>query len=473
VIQDRTRPKEEIMIKQIQVSRAAVLVFLLGAALSPSAWVQTEEARTGAGEAEFVEWVRESAISLDADAWTEADLAGFAALDKLLEGKRFVYLGEADHYVREKYDFRLIFIEYLFKKGFRRIGMEMGYSDGKRIDRYLATGDEAILDRVTQFGFKGYLREDRDDIPAGFPGIENPEFRKTFFSEELRFIRKLRALNESLSPGGKRLSWFGFDISFFPGGGYVDARKLLEEHSSEPLVKDILQRMQRVEGESRLEEAERLRGLLEHVQERSPQLEGLLGATAAKELTTIILRLAESLVFCEAANQGPMAASWLSGLIEREQTMCRFMDDYLEELGPDEKIIFMGHNLHLCKKSQEITLGPAGSPMPKMWKAIGTHLALDRPGEVFAVWMTYDHGRHGTVLIEAGVEDVPSRPGSVESFLARAGPVFFLPLNSGDGREAFLRKEIDFNQNGSVSSAIVPDQADAIFFVREVSAIRK
>jgi hypothetical protein len=56
---------------------------------------------------DFLAWVQESAIKLDTLEWRSVDLNELSDLDKLLEGKRIVFLGEPDHYVREKYDFQL------------------------------------------------------------------------------------------------------------------------------------------------------------------------------------------------------------------------------------------------------------------------------------------------------------------------------------------------------------------------------
>jgi hypothetical protein len=62
----------------------------------------------------FLAWVKDNAIELDTLDWQSIDVGKLSVLDKLVEGKRIVFLGEPDHYVREKYDFQLIFIRYLF-----------------------------------------------------------------------------------------------------------------------------------------------------------------------------------------------------------------------------------------------------------------------------------------------------------------------------------------------------------------------
>ena len=78
----------------------------------------------------FLSWIQDNAIELDTLDWRSVDLDKLSVLDTLLAGKRIVFLAEPDHYVREKYDFQLIFIRYLFERGWRYIGMEMGRADG-------------------------------------------------------------------------------------------------------------------------------------------------------------------------------------------------------------------------------------------------------------------------------------------------------------------------------------------------------
>lgn len=44
------------------------------------------------------------------------------ALGRMLEGKRFVFLGEPDHFIIEKSPYRLTFIQYLFEQGWQDVG---------------------------------------------------------------------------------------------------------------------------------------------------------------------------------------------------------------------------------------------------------------------------------------------------------------------------------------------------------------
>jgi len=112
---------------------------------------------------ELKAWASEHAIRLDLPLQTERNLERLAALDPAIASKRIVYLGEPDHFIHEKYDYRLLMLSYLVSRGWNHIGEEMGVVDGYRINKFLATGDSKHLDRVPMYGYKGGQRTDRDD----------------------------------------------------------------------------------------------------------------------------------------------------------------------------------------------------------------------------------------------------------------------------------------------------------------------
>lgn len=149
--------------------------------------------------------------------------------------------------------------------------------------------------------------------------------------------------------------------------------------------------------------------------------------------------------------------------------MFRQMDEKLEELPHDEKIILIGHNLHLSKDYRSINY--AG--VIDMWPSIGTYVSEKLEGEVYSIWMLYDHGRHGNASSERAFEEVRSDPRRIESLMARAGRHYLLPLSSSDPRSDYLNDVRWFVVNGGRAQGLLRKNADAIFFVEEITAPRE
>ena len=147
--------------------------------------------------------------------------------------------------------------------------------------------------------------------------------------------------------------------------------------------------------------------------------------------------------------------------------MFRQMDELLARLPSDEKIILMGHNLHLSKDYRTVRFGQL-----QMWPSVGSHVHSRLPGEVYSIWMLYDHGRHGNVSAQA-FQYVPSHPRRIESLMSRAGGAYLLPLGSDDPRAAFLDEARGFVINGGQGSGLLRKSADALFFVSEVHEVGK
>jgi erythromycin esterase-like protein len=420
----------------------------------------------------FVQWARRNAIELETLDWRRIDLERLSFLDEALEGKRIVYLGEADHYVHEKWDYQMILIRYLVEKGWRTIGMEMDYVACRKMNRYIQTGDESELDDIAWKGMERCGRKDRDDRVTAARALENEEFVSVFEGEVKWLLDQLRIINAELPPEEPQVRWFGFDVTMYPWCGYEDATDLLEDHASDPVVAEILQRLELREGETRLEEAQRLHGVADLLEESEGRLNSLLGHRDTRELKRIVRNLADSYEFMDAAVAGFGSPAWLPALTKRELSMGRLMSDLLDDTLKGEKIIMLGHVLHLSKDSDTVCLGPAGSGYPGMWLSIGTQLERKLPGEIYSIWFTYDHGRHASVILPEAFEDVPSNPARFESLLARAcdGPCI-LPLKGGGAASAYLDEPRNFLQNGSTASGVINRQADAIFFVPEVTEL--
>jgi erythromycin esterase-like protein len=400
------------------------------------------------GRRGFRSWARGHAIPFDPDA-EDGDPERLAALDPLLEGRRLAFLGEADHFVHEKVAARLFVLRWLHARGWRRIGEEIAWSDGVRIDRFLATGDESALERIATFGYRGGERSDRDDRPTGVMRelfANQPE--AAFRAEHVRYLRALRRL------GGIRL--FGFDVDYEPGVGY---EVLAERGTPAP---------PRVAGESLDAEIARIDAALAGLGENRREL--------ARGLRT----LRESLAYVRLAHPAPSWDALRPAMALREQLMLEHVRHAMAELEPDEKLVLLGHDLHLARDDSRIRkrgggVGPGGDRVP----CLGTQLCAApgrADGDVFAVWVLHDRGE-SSVPRPGGDRRVRSPRGSLNSLLAEVaeevGPAFALPTCSDDPRARPLRDEaiVAFMYDARVRARVV-EQADVVVFVRDVSPMR-
>ncbi|WP_397398317.1 hypothetical protein, partial [Phenylobacterium sp.] len=99
------------------------------------------------------------------DAWLDRAVLRPADLDT--GEAEVLVLGEFNHFVHEKGDFRIAMAGEARRLGFNVWAEELGWSDGRRLARYFETRDEAVFDRLSLFGWSGEARADRDDRPTG------------------------------------------------------------------------------------------------------------------------------------------------------------------------------------------------------------------------------------------------------------------------------------------------------------------
>src|SRR5262249_28592532 len=157
------------------------------------------------------------------------DIERLSPLDQAVAEADIVVLGELNHFVHEKSDFRLFFCRYLLSRGFRTFAEELGWSDGVRVDRYLETGEEEGLWRLPSFGYAGQKRGDRDDRPTGLlRRVFDSYPTHLFLAEQARFYRGLRA-----AARGTKVDYSGFDIDGSPGGAYEDVAQALANRADD------------------------------------------------------------------------------------------------------------------------------------------------------------------------------------------------------------------------------------------------
>ena len=366
---------------------------------------------------EFEDWARGAAVGID-------------KLDESLQGKSLVFLGEPHHFIDEKYAFRLMAIRRLVGLGWRTLGMEMGRSDARRVDRYLETGDEGDL------------------VSSGLYSRAPAWFRDA----EIRFWRDVRAISEAREPSTPRIRAFGYDLDMAPGGGYGDIRAVLAAYGHEPAVQRLLEALPRAGG------GDALRRAIRYAASSRRVLKRILGAAAFDDVWLSLLSLDDSFRFKEAgdARDGRDEAFWAQA--RRERTMFREMRSRLRAK-PDEKIMLTGHDMHLGKDNASLATGSLGSRASRMWPSIGAFLARRLPQQVYSIWMLFSR-----VVGEAA----PAVARDLGESLSAAGRAFFLPF-SPDPRAEYADQPLNFRVNDDFyASGNVRRQADALFYAREV-----
>ena len=129
-------------------------------------------------------------IELDGEG---GDIAPFTILDDVADRARVAYLVEMDHFIAEKYDFRLLCIRYLVSRGWTWFGEELAADRGRRADEFMRTGNAALLDPIEEpeWFTRGILVNDRQPTAA-------------LDAAQKRFMFAVRRV----APGAR---WFGFD----------------------------------------------------------------------------------------------------------------------------------------------------------------------------------------------------------------------------------------------------------------------
>lgn len=371
-----------------------------------------------------VAWAKERQLPVD----LESDPRGRALMDTIA-AKRVVFLGEPDHYIQEKYEMRLAFIRRLFARGWRRLGMEMGRSDGAHIDAYLENGDERELEKIGIYQATG-VKTARAGTLKGLPH----EAKVAFVAAEKSFARELRKMSETRPKDTARLHWFGFDVD-------TDPLNASEQMAARLPLGD-------------------LRSTLERAAEADPArlADGLAKAANGRE---DVLALADSWRFAAVAFHNPSNAALVAAYTEREKTMYRAVDAALAEPGP---LVLMGHNMHLTKASASVRFSSIAQRMGSSWRTVGTYVAETLPHDTFGIFLLTDHGQHFDVECTSVPCAFASKNDMLEHLLAQVGRGFALELRNAPLPFA---GEVNWQQNGRYASGDLARQTDLVYFVAE------
>jgi erythromycin esterase-like protein len=421
---------------------------------------------------EFKSWASEHAIRLDLPLQSDRNLARLDALDSSIAKKRLVYLGEPDHFIHEKYGYRLLMLRYLISRGWNQIGEEMGVIDGYRINKFLMTGDSSYLERAPIYGYKGGQRTDRDDSAMGLLKDSFTSFPLDVFNAEQKSFA--RSLRDIVSAHSNETNFFGFDIDALPGAGYEDITETLAPLADDASVAKILATLERVPNETRIEEVDRLDRVIKLIDADLGMLSQLIGSAPSTNVTRFAYALRDSFHYTQSAYP---ASDWPAlnvamGL--REETMHRNVTAQLAEAGSDSRTVLMSHDLHLAKAYDRIKrtfgAGPGGGRVP----ALGTFLNSRMPGQVYSIWMLCNRGRDCQPFSFCTCDITPAAD-SVNSILSEIAPALILPLSAEHSElpGLLLDSKLLIKMDGQPGvRAAIADQADAIFFIDEVSPLR-
>ena len=409
----------------------------------------------------LTDWVRKSGVLLPPVlAWDDVPVSHLSPFDAALEGAQAVFLGEMDHFVHEKTDFRLLLLRWLQSRGVTRWAEELSGADGVRVNRYLHGEDEQLF-RLVGLGYEGDLRTDRIDRPTGILKASFDAYPVALFAaEQRRFYRGLRAL-----PPPDRFA--GFDVDALPGAAYANIRDAIGELATEPTVAAWLESLARVPGETVAEEAARVRQCLHAVKDIIPAFRS---AARVGEVALALATHAQTLDYIDATyGQGDYAAL-SAGLAQRETFMKDLALDAIQHGGRIVPTAFMAHALHLLKDDALVgAAGPAG-PGGLRVPTLGHYLAKDCAFPAFSVWMIWAEGEDSQPF-----PDLPRRfsypKDSLNAALAPIGrPVMFPVAGAPPGLfDRPWRVGHMYNQTVDVTLA---GQVDAILFLPRVSPLR-
>lgn len=415
--------------------------------------------------AAFVRWARRNAIHFPVgDALASAVPSQLDPVASLLRDKRIVYLGEANHFIREKVDYRLLFLRALHGHGFDTVLEEIAWSDGVWIDRFLRTGDASALEHIGTFGHHAPARDDRDDAPAGILAahLERQPTRGLAF-EGRRFLRALREIGA--------FRFYGFDVDYDAGAGYEIALPLLADARSDA-AQALCARLERVPGETLEEEATRLDDAVAELDRNAGPLVDELGADVLRTLRHALRSCAQGQRYVAASRDVPSYEALAPAMALREAIMEEHVQRVLQER-PDDRLVLLSHDLHLAREDAGIrgpdgVVGPGGGTRP----SVGCALAGQYGDDVGVVWMLEGKG-HDASPLPGWSGSFESPRGTLNALLSKVGDAFALPTRSSDPGARLLAEEIDWmSMNGARFRCVVRDQADVLFFVREVSPLR-
>ncbi len=372
-----------------------------------------------------VSWVVANRTELDALGTEAAHAKIKAFLAPKLVGKRFVHLGEPDHYYHERWPYRAMVIKVLMELGYTNIVNEMGRADGQKVDAYLETGDMAHLKRVCLYG-----------------GCFSPVSYRILGTEEMIYYKGLR---EAATKLGVRLRHFGWDYDTQPYAGYDGVNATLDAalgRGVDALIQQLKEQLRRRPGEAGEVEGDRVFGALVTLSRNRATLAPVFGKANYEELYWDIRSLSDSLRLMGFAKDAYTRAvnnpadqqakkEYFQHFILREPTGFDRLRHIVATQPKSAKFILLGHNNHVATHNARTTISYAGIVEDQpMWRSIGEMVALNFPGETFTIWKGIGQGEAGD--LDSGVRTYGPLAGTLEASFVPVSPTPWIVSLEGD-----------------------------------------
>ncbi len=399
----------------------------------------------------FDQWIRNPALIIDGD----DDLMIPGKLLEAMKAARIIFLGEMNHFVHEKIDFRLQWLNALGQHFNLVLAEELGRSDGYRVNQYLLTGESTWLDRVPTFGYREDARRDRDDNKQGILKASSDNYPTALFkAEQVRFYQALRAFDLNIN-------LHGIDINGSTTAGYLDILTRMAELPAASWQEKFRGLLQPEPGEPVTTEISRLtavRAVIAPLLNTNPVI---------KQIDRDLQVMQASLKFFIETNSADAYQALSPSLADREDLMKAQASWLLEGLAADQKLVVMGHALHLVKRDAP-TLAGSG-PGGGVASSLGHYLSTECEEQVVSIWFLYGSGADSQPFPDlANVVAFP--PGSLNHALLDLGGTRILLTDDPAIRGQVIAVGHMYNTLVEVDLAA---QTDVIHFIPRVTPLRE
>ena len=376
------------------------------------------------------------------------------SLSNSIKTKRFIFLGESDHYFEEKFKYRLKFIRSLIKMGYFNILDEMGFEDGIMVNKYLNSGNEDFLNKVGLYGFKY--------------GTKLTSSKRTFVVSSKRYIRELYKLKQTYP----KLNYGGYDLDVYPGTFYLYLDEVSQKLKSLTNYSKYFSNIELSKKSTKIADKVNLLNISYKIAlTEFSKITSLIGNKTAKIFLNRFRNFIASVDFKQRMIDAAPDYSYSNQDLFpwREKQMFKNML-HIEDVAEikEDNYILMGHNGHLTKSS-EASFSINGDD--KFWYSIGEWVSETYPQKVFAIWSLIGKGYHrGHGCPEGKTCSFKSTKPSLESYLLEIDDKnnFFFNINPKN-----------FSENNGIYYTYVnakdifqgplAKQADAIYFLPVVS----